>query len=96
MSKEGKDRGKSYQRVCKHMTLTFPFTNKKGTIIIIVLVSECRALWGERSLIRDLQTKCEDGSDVAQSNKTGHAALSACVGALTFSCKDVASPNSLR
>ena len=57
------------------------------------LVSECRALWGERSSIRYLQTKCEDGSDVAQSNKTGHAALSACMGALTFSCKDVASPS---
>ena len=39
---------------------------------------------------RDLQTK---RSDEAQSNKTGHAALSACVGDLTFSCKDAASPN---
>ena len=40
---------------------------------------------------RDLQD--EDGSDQAQSNKTGHAALSACVGDLTFSCKDAASPS---
>ena len=39
------------------------------------------------------KTKREDNSDEALSNKTGHAALSACVGDLTFSCKDAASPS---
>ena len=61
--------------------------------ILLHVVSECKVLWGERSSIYDMQTKCEEGSDKKQSNKTGHAALSACVGDLTFSCKDVASPS---
>ena len=44
--------------------------------------------------MRDLQDETrEDGSDEVQSNNTGHAALSACVGELTFSCKDAASPS---
>ena len=39
--------------------------------------------------------KHEDGCDEGLSNKTGHAALSVCVGDLSFSCKGAALPSTL-
>ena len=63
-----------------------------------VLHSTCNfptVLWGERSAKRaTCKTKrARTLATKAQSNKTGHAALSACVGDVTFSCKDAASPS---
>ena len=59
----------------------------------IVLVSECKALWGERSSICVLQCQEVDCTDEGLSNKTSHEALPLYVGALTFSCKDAESPS---